>query len=731
MANAFFSDLLSTISERGRTLLRRGEPSVARQDASELLELCKALLSGRGEASGTAMAREVLDRYHDLDAAGRLTFFETLARDFGPDREKLSQAIESWRSQPNDSDASDLHFASEPQRQELIRRLNRAPGGTSDLVAMRADLLALMKGNKDLAALDRDVVHLLSSWFNRGFLVLRRIDWSTPANILEQIIRYEAVHEIRDWNDLRRRIDPVDRRCYAFFHPQLNDEPLIFVEVALTETIPTAIAPLLAAERQLVPIERARTAVFYSISNTQKGTWRHFLRQFPDQAGGRGIAARTAEARHVHHAVAGAGLHAMAEAGRRRSGQRRGTDAAGKSRQARLVRECGTDRAIARRGRAAGGALFPQSPHAEGPADRFGGALPYRQRRAAGEDRLARRPLAQGPARIRRRHGQLSLPAGRHREEPRGLRQPGRHRRFQRGEENAQDRGPAATGYAAVVERRVEFIRRPTGNHDCNGRWRHTSPADKPRRADRRHRRVAGHGPARRRRDERRDGISRFDLRAVSLPQASFIADRQRRRNDPDAGRRSEGACAVFAAVRRRPCHPVRAACEERAPHGAARAPARRVAGVRAHPPLPDLERRYSHRICARWIHRPAVPVRSALAIGCRRAGVSRVVPCDAGLSAAGIVARHGRAGAGCRRGASHLSDGRLPRRAGVPAPRDSPFRCPARLYLSAHDRVVSSRRVRLAHRHSAKPATPSAVLDRRRLYRPWRGIDPLPMPAA
>src|SRR5437016_13451418 len=271
MANAFFSDLLSTISERGRTLLRRGEPSVARQDASELLELCKALLSGRGEASGTAMARDVLDRYHDLDAAGRLTFFETLARDFGPDREKLSQAIESWRSQPNDSDASDLHFASEPQRQELIRRLNRAPGGTSDLVAMRADLLSLMKGNKDLAALDRDVVHLLSSWFNRGFLVLRRIDWSTPANILEQIIRYEAVHEISDWNDLRRRIDPVDRRCYAFFHPALADEPLIFVEVALTETMPSAIAPLLAVDRQPVAIERARTAVFYSISNTQRG----------------------------------------------------------------------------------------------------------------------------------------------------------------------------------------------------------------------------------------------------------------------------------------------------------------------------------------------------------------------------------------------------------------------------------------------------------------------------
>jgi malonyl-CoA decarboxylase len=136
---------------------------------------------------------------------------------------------------------------------------------------MRADLLDLMKDNKSLAALDRDVVHLLSSWFNRGFLVLRRIDWSTPANILEKIIRYEAVHEIRDWDDLRRRIDPVDRRCYAFFHPALVDEPLIFVEVALTETIPGAIAPLLAEDRQAVAVERARVAVFYSISNTQRG----------------------------------------------------------------------------------------------------------------------------------------------------------------------------------------------------------------------------------------------------------------------------------------------------------------------------------------------------------------------------------------------------------------------------------------------------------------------------
>ena len=271
MANAFFTDLLSTISERSRTLLRRGGSPDGRQNTSELVELCEALLSGRGEASGTAMAREVLDFYHELDAGARLEFFQELARHYGPDREKLAEAIAAWREQPSDDDASDLHFASEPRRQELFRRLNRAPGGTSELVQMRADLLGLMKGHSDLAGLDRDIVHLLSSWFNRGFLVLRKIDWSTPANILEQIIRYEAVHEIRDWNDLRRRIDPADRRCYAFFHPALVDEPLIFVEVALTETIPSAIAPLLAEQRELTPIERARTAVFYSISNTQRG----------------------------------------------------------------------------------------------------------------------------------------------------------------------------------------------------------------------------------------------------------------------------------------------------------------------------------------------------------------------------------------------------------------------------------------------------------------------------
>jgi malonyl-CoA decarboxylase len=270
--DSFFSDLLASISERGRTLLRLGPASIdPKQNASDLIELCAELLSGRGEASGTAIARGVLDRYKTLDEPGRLAFFENLSQNYGPDRDKLEKAIEAWRAKPTGDGAGELHFASEPQRQELFRRLNRAPGATSELVKMRSDLLDLKNGNKDLNAVDRDVVHLLASWFNRGFLVLRRIDWSTPAIILEKVIKYEAVHEIHDWDDLRRRIDPVDRRCYAFFHPALVDEPLIFVEVALTEGIPGAIAPLLAEDRQPVPVSRARTAVFYSISNCQRG----------------------------------------------------------------------------------------------------------------------------------------------------------------------------------------------------------------------------------------------------------------------------------------------------------------------------------------------------------------------------------------------------------------------------------------------------------------------------
>jgi malonyl-CoA decarboxylase len=163
-----------------------------------------------------------------------------------------------------------VHKAAEPRRQELLRRLNLAPGGTAALVAMREHLLDALARRDDLAALDRDFVHMFQSWFNRGFLVLRRIDWATPANILERVIRYEAVHRINGWDELRRRIDPPDRRCYAFFHPALVDDPVIFVEVALTREIPGAIDPILT-QGEPVQSQQTTTAVFYSISNCQRG----------------------------------------------------------------------------------------------------------------------------------------------------------------------------------------------------------------------------------------------------------------------------------------------------------------------------------------------------------------------------------------------------------------------------------------------------------------------------
>jgi malonyl-CoA decarboxylase len=272
MANSFFSDLLASITESGRALLSRGE---WRGDGGDpvgaLLDLSGALLSGRGEASGTAMASEALARYAALTPADRLKFFTALMERFGPDTARLETALAAWRDMQSADRAQEIHYASEPRRQELFRRLNRAPGGTAALVAMRADLLSVLGDRPALHGLDRDLAHLLGSWFNRGFLVLQRIDWSSPANILEKIIRYEAVHAIRDWDDLRRRIDPPDRRCYGFFHPALVDEPLIFVEVALTTAMPSAIAPLLEEDRVVLPQSAARTAVFYSISNCQQG----------------------------------------------------------------------------------------------------------------------------------------------------------------------------------------------------------------------------------------------------------------------------------------------------------------------------------------------------------------------------------------------------------------------------------------------------------------------------
>lgn len=260
------ADLLSTVFERR---YRPSAPQV-RQNRS-LAELAEDLVGAAWEITGISLAREILSRFDRLDDNQKLAFFRHIATAMDIDPDAVRSALDAYQLAPSKDTYRAYSDAAEPLRQELIRRLNRVPGATGQLVRMRADLLRLGDGEPALAALDLDFRHLFASWFNRGFLVLRRINWESPAHILEKIIAYEAVHAIDSWDDLRRRLEPGDRRCFAFFHPAIPDEPLIFVEVALTRGIAGSIQDLLAETRHITEAEDADTAVFYSISNCQLG----------------------------------------------------------------------------------------------------------------------------------------------------------------------------------------------------------------------------------------------------------------------------------------------------------------------------------------------------------------------------------------------------------------------------------------------------------------------------
>ena len=231
----------------------------------------RQLVSERGESNAVSMALDVISNYRKLNADHRSKFFMMLAEQFNIDAEQLTKAAQSFAADPNARNYIRLQKISESPRQELLRRLNRAPGGTAAVVEMRRDLLTLLNKKPELMGLDYDMRHLLSSWFNPGFLKMHRVDWKSPAEILEKIIAHEAVHAIDGWDDLRRRLQP-DRRCFAFFHPQLPDEPLIFVEVALLPEIPVAIMPLV--DKKSIPVEQTnqfKVAAFYSISNCESG----------------------------------------------------------------------------------------------------------------------------------------------------------------------------------------------------------------------------------------------------------------------------------------------------------------------------------------------------------------------------------------------------------------------------------------------------------------------------
>lgn len=261
------ADLLSTVFERR---YRRETPDMT-LDGRPLTEMATALVGSAGETSGLALAREILSRFAGLDDAEKLEFLQSIAITMNIDPETVRSTLDEYERRPSKASYRAFAEAAEPARQELIRRLNRVPGATGALVKMRADLLRLGGEEPELQALDLDFRHLFASWFNRGFLVLRPINWESPAHILEKIIAYEAVHAIDSWDDLRRRLQPKDRRCFAFFHPSMPDEPLIFVEVALTKGIPGSVQALLAEDRDALPAEEADTAVFYSISNCQAG----------------------------------------------------------------------------------------------------------------------------------------------------------------------------------------------------------------------------------------------------------------------------------------------------------------------------------------------------------------------------------------------------------------------------------------------------------------------------
>lgn len=238
--------------------------------ADRLVELCAALLGERGEVSGAALARQALAACAALDERGREQFFHALAQEFAPAPETVGKAADAYRYDPSPQNLIRLQAVLDGARQELFRRLNMAPGGTAMLVGLRRQLLRGLRRNPAWAAIDADLLHLFRSWFNRGFLRLERIDWRTSAIVLEKLIQYEAVHAIHGWDDLRRRLQG-DRRCFGFFHPQLPDEPLIFIEVALTRGMSAAVQPLLDLASPVSDAGEADCAIFYSITNCQEG----------------------------------------------------------------------------------------------------------------------------------------------------------------------------------------------------------------------------------------------------------------------------------------------------------------------------------------------------------------------------------------------------------------------------------------------------------------------------
>ena len=324
-AGRFWREVMASVARaRGGIRDRRAEP-VAPGGSDDIREICRTLLRTRGEASVVTLARAALDAFAGLEESGRREFFGFLTHELGPEPAGLDRAVDDYRAAPGPGTATALSRAAEPPRRELLALLNTSPNGMSDLLAMREALLDVLPEHPELEPLDADFLYLLRAWFNRGFLDIRRIDWRTPAFVLEKIIEYEAVHQILDWEDLQRRLE-ADRRCFGFFHPSLPDEPLIFVEVALCKGLASSVQDLIFGE--VNPDVEADTAVFYSISNCQRGLVGISFGKLPHQAGGARACGRDAGSSHVRDPVADPRLPEVAGPGGgggtvRRGGQSR------------------------------------------------------------------------------------------------------------------------------------------------------------------------------------------------------------------------------------------------------------------------------------------------------------------------------------------------------------------------------------------------------------------------
>jgi malonyl-CoA decarboxylase len=267
----FFQNMISSIMKNGLSLtgFRSHNFGELHKDINKAAD---SVMSSSGEVSSIVFAEHLLHLINDQTDEELLVFLNYLLTEYDIDTESLLENVQAYQSERNQDNLNLISSSSEPKWIELFRRLNAAPAGTHKLIKLREKIKYLLtKGNLELESLDKGLLRLFKYWFNPSFLVLEKIDWSTPANVLEKIIEYEAVHEINSWDDLRARLAPSDRQCFAFFHPLIPEDPLIFVEVALTNKIPETIAEVIRIERDEIENDQINTAVFYSISNCQNG----------------------------------------------------------------------------------------------------------------------------------------------------------------------------------------------------------------------------------------------------------------------------------------------------------------------------------------------------------------------------------------------------------------------------------------------------------------------------